>query len=211
MCVYIGLFINTEMAFQLIGIVDENRPYPSKKTLLALLANGLNYIYHRSATPVGLPTDSLYGQNQILLAAPAPDMVPPPYRWHLKEADRLRLSAQEDLKTHLPFSTSIHNLADWPALAGRVELVFYSPLFPSISKTGYAPTVPLDELARQVQAIRAKQHQDLPRLIGLGGIDATNVSQVRQAGFDGAALMGALWQNHDPVTALQQIKASISA
>lgn len=195
------------MAFQLIGIVDENRPYPSEKTLLALLANGLDYIYDRSATPEGLPTDSLYCQNRILIAAPASGMVPPTYRWHLKEADRLRLSAQGNLTTQSPFSTSIHRLEDWPALAGQVEIVLYSPLFPSISKAGYGPSIDLDSLARQVQAIRSQHHQNLPRLIGLGGIDAGNVTLVHQAGFDGAALMGALWQSPDPVATLQHIKA----
>ncbi|MCK8495055.1 thiamine phosphate synthase [Spirosoma sp. RP8] len=196
--------------FQLIGIADENRQRPSESTLLALLSGGLDYFYDRSAAAETSLKSSTNARSRTLLAAPNPGEVRAPFRWHLKEADRLRLFGNEEPLSEKPFSTSIHQLNDWPTLAGQVELVFYSPIFPSISKPGYGPTVQLGRLAQQIKLIREQHgHRALPRLIGLGGISANNVRLVHQAGFDGAALMGALWQSPNPVAALQQIRASI--
>jgi thiamine-phosphate pyrophosphorylase len=153
------------------------------------------------------PVTSAY-RSRCLVAASSPGLVDAPFRWHLKETDRQRLFLADGWPAEKPASTSIHHLSEWVELIGRVELVFYSPLFPSISKPGYGPGISLDTIARQIGAMR-DQYPVLPLLIGLGGITAGTVAQVRQAGFDGAALMGALWQTPDPVAALQKIRESV--
>ncbi|RYC71700.1 thiamine phosphate synthase [Spirosoma sordidisoli] len=192
-------------SFLLVGITDGSPQSQDIPTLAALLANGLDFLYWRSAvqeaSPDRLPPDK---QASVLLSASRPDAVRPPFRWHVKEADRQWLTGREAA----PFSTSIHHLSEWANLAGRVSMVFYSPVFASISKPGYGPSVSLDTIGRQLLALR-EQHTQLPLLIGLGGITAKNVALVRQAGFDGAALMGGLWQQPDPVGALTEIKASV--
>ncbi|WP_460939769.1 thiamine phosphate synthase [Spirosoma humi] len=192
--------------FLLIGITDGSTQSQDGQQLAALLANGLDYIYWR--TPAD-PADAMRlppaVQKALLVSAPAADDVHQPFKWHLKESDRGRLSGRSQ-----SFSTSIHQLSDWPTLAGQAELVFYSPVFASISKPGYGPTVSLDTIKSEIDSIR-QQSVQLPRLIGLGGVQANTIQLVRQAGFDGAALMGALWQASDPVDALIKIRTNLRA
>ena len=97
--------------------------------------------------------------------------------------------------------------------------MFYSPVFASISKPGYGPAVSLDLVAQQVAAIRGRQAalpqgrlpQDrLPLLIGLGGVSADNVALLQQAGFDGAALMGALWQTPNALSVVKAIRKALA-
>lgn len=191
--------------FLLIGITDGSPQSQDGKRLATLLANGLDFVYWR--TPAD-PTDALRlppaVQEALLVSASSAGDVHHPFKWHLKESDRYKLSGRSQL-----FSTSIHQLTAWPTLSGQTELVFYSPVFTSISKPGYGPTISLDTINIQIESIR-QQSVQLPRLIGLGGIQADNIRLVRQAGFDGAALMGALWQASDPVAALVEIRASLA-
>lgn len=191
--------------FLLIAITDGSPQSQDRQLLTSLLANGLDFIYWR--TPAD-PADALRLppaiQEALLVSAPSADDVHHPFKWHLKESDRYKLSDRSQ-----SFSTSIHQLIAWPTLTGRAELVFYSPVFTSISKPGYGPTLPLDTIRVQVESIR-QQSVQLPRLIGLGGIQAENIQLVRQAGFDGAALMGTLWQASDPVNVLVKTRASLT-
>lgn len=192
--------------FLLIGITDGRPQSQDGQLLNALLANGLDLIYWR--TPAD-PTNALRlppsVREALLVPASSADDVHHRFKWHLKESDRHKLSGRSQ-----SFSTSIHQLSVWPTLSGQAELVFYSPVFASISKPGYGPSIALDRIRVQIESIR-QQSVQLPRLIGLGGVQADNIQLVRQAGFDGAALMGALWQASDPVAALVQIRASLAS
>ncbi|QKZ14753.1 thiamine phosphate synthase [Spirosoma sp. KUDC1026] len=196
-------------AFRLIGITDDSALSRDGQQLDTLLANGLDYLYWRNLSDeMPLPPVATVYQDRCLVAASSPESVRSPFRWHLKEKDRQRLFAVDGLVSEKPFSTSIHHLSEWLDMAGRVEMVFYSPLLPSISKPGYGPAVSLKTVACQVAAMR-EQHPNLPLLIGLGGITAQTVAQVQQAGFDGAALMGTLWKVPDPLAALQEVRAAV--
>lgn len=190
--------------FLLIGITDGSPQSQDSQILTALLANGLDFIYWRTpanpADAIKLPASV---QEALLLPAPSFADVQPPFRWHLRESDRNKLSGHTRC-----FSTSIHQLGDWPTLSEQTEIAFYSPVFASISKPGYGPTVSLDTIREQIESLR-QQSVQLPHLVGLGGIHANNVNLVRQAGFDGAALMGALWQAPDPVEALIKIRTNL--
>lgn len=189
-----------------MGITDGSPQSQDIATTQLLLTGGLDFLYWRApADSAGLTQLPTVFQPSILLPASQGSAVPASFRWHLKDADRWSATFADGL----PFSTSIHSLSEWPRLAGQVELVLYSPLFPSISKPGYGPSSSLVVTAQEVSAIR-QQHRALPLLIGLGGIQAENVALVRGAGFDGAALMGALWQVADAVDALRQIQEVLS-
>ncbi|GAB3023106.1 thiamine phosphate synthase [Spirosoma pulveris] len=188
--------------FLLLGITDGSPQSLDIPTIQTLLTGGLDFLYWRSPADNAVLTqlpDSF--QPSILLPATRGSAVPASLRWHLKDTDRQAATFVDGF----PFSTSIHALCEWPKLAGQVDLVFYSPLFPSLSKPGYGPSSSLEVIEQEVSAIR-RRHKDLPRLIGLGGIQAENVALVRRAGFDGAALMGALWQATDAVDALKSIR-----
>lgn len=76
-------------------------------------------------------------------------------------------------------STSIHT-PESPGPAWQYLLL--GPLFDSISKKGY----------------RGKAHLFTavpPNCIAIGGIDASNITHAKAMGFQGAALLGAIWQN----------------
>jgi thiamine-phosphate pyrophosphorylase len=116
---------------------------------------------------------------------------------HFKEADRKAAKntpssePYKSLSKKLTFSTSIHQEEDLYTLEDIFDYVFISPLFESISKEGYTPRRVWDmNLIKPYLQHNAK-------LIGLGGIDASNLAQVRDWGFDGIALLGAIWQEPD--------------
>ncbi|QHV93920.1 thiamine phosphate synthase [Spirosoma endbachense] len=199
--------------FLLIGITDDSPQSQHIPTLTGLFDKGLDFLYWRTF-PFAEAMNSLFPavwQSAVLLAGDNAPAVPAPFRWHLKESNRQFFQSDEystQAQRQQPFSTSIHNLQEWPLLAGQVELVFYSPIFPSISKPGYGPSASLDTVAQQLKTIR-EESDNLPLLIGLGGIDENNVALVKQAGFDGAALMGALWQRTDPIAGFECIQTAL--
>ncbi len=105
--------------------------------------------------------------------------------WENGNGDGIRLSASlhswEEVRTVTP---------------GRLEYVFLSPLFDSISKPGY----------RGGEGLLQPPAGDSPcRLIGLGGIDARTIGQVMDHGWDGAAVLGAIWEKREG--AVERFKA----
>lgn len=104
-------------------------------------------------------------------------------------------------------STSIHSLAELP-FNREPDYVFFSPVFSSISKPGYGPVKPVEEFITSIR-MQKEKHPWL-RLIALGGINAANIVRVRDAGFDGAAMLGSIWQAPDPLKAFAAIKSVCS-
>lgn len=113
-------------------------------------------------------------------------------RLHFREESRIK-------KIFLPyesfmFSTSVHSIEDFNALGEVWHYAFLSPVFPSISKSGYGKNkTVLDDL-------KCKNNPDV-QLIGLGGIDHINYKQVFEYGADGIALLGSIWQSNHPLNA----------
>ena len=102
----------------------------------------------------------------------------------------LRNQANRD-KVHfkLSISRSCHSLED-VAESQTCDYVFLSPVFDSISKAGYKQAFTPQQLeeAKQRKAINKK-------VIALGGIKTENIPVVRQYGFGGVAVLGALWRD----------------
>ncbi|RAJ92264.1 thiamine-phosphate pyrophosphorylase [Larkinella arboricola] len=194
------------MPFLVIGVTPSAHSDNLWNLIPALFQAGLSYLYIRQPDSKELrrqlDREALQPyQAQLILPFP---VLNTGFRLHWKESARRQASPDSRA-----FSTSIHDLAHWPALAGRVETVFYSPLFPSISKPGYGPTLTLEEQANRIQALR-RSSEKLPRLIGLGGIQRDNMARVQQAGFDGAAVLGALWESPDPAQAVRELVQQIA-
>jgi thiamine-phosphate pyrophosphorylase len=102
-----------------------------------------------------------------------------------------------------------HDLASVRAALGVYDAVLFGPVFPSISKPGHGagrseldPAVRLDDL-HEARARAAKRTS----VLALGGITASRVDRCRAAGFDGVAVLGAVWSAPDPVAAYAQIRA----
>lgn len=110
---------------------------------------------------------------------------------HFSEAERISMQdshraavVQKVKANHMTMSTSVHSKEALAQIHKQFDYVFFSPVFNSISKPGYGPAT--DMSIRNIQ-IKAK-------VIGLGGVNAGNISKLKQMGYDGAAVLGAVWQ-----------------
>jgi thiamine-phosphate pyrophosphorylase len=132
-------------------------------------------------------------------------------RLHFTEADRRSaeiVQLQQLKKEGFILSTSVHQVE---AIAEQkvFDYVFLSPVFNSISKAGYAGFADT--------SFTLQKSVNQPEVIALGGIDATNIDQLKTMNFDGAAVLGAIWQEPELAIAnfktLQEtcLKNSISA
>ncbi len=83
-------------------------------------------------------------------------------------------------------SLSTHSWKEVQQYAGRVDYLFISPLFDSISKPGYRSGLDPEETFSRLA------HHD-GRVVALGGVSADTMTQVERLGFDGAAGLGAVW------------------
>ncbi|MCF0070683.1 thiamine phosphate synthase [Dyadobacter sp. CY261] len=118
---------------------------------------------------------------------------------HFTERNRLLQDHEtlEALKSKgFTLSTSLHDPADLKALSTCFDYAFVGPVFHSISKENYKAALPggfkLDRLG-------------FPgKVIALGGIDAQNLESSTNMGFDGAAVLGCIWQS--PENALKQFQ-----
>ena len=102
-------------------------------------------------------------------------------------------------------STSFHHLAELREHRRRYDYVFLSPVFDSLSKTDYPAAFSLDVLTKALAPLRSRAGYS-PQVVALGGIEAHRLELVRQAGFAGAAVLGAVWQSPDPVAAFIRLQ-----
>ncbi len=79
-------------------------------------------------------------------------------------------------------SRSLHHIDE---ISGTVyDYAFLSPVFPSISKPGYRPTLSPDEIRHAVN----------DRIFALGGVTEERLDEVKEMGFGGAAFLGSVWR-----------------
>lgn len=118
-------------------------------------------------------------------------------RLHIREDDR-KQHKQEAFITGFTLSTSVHAISTFNTLDAIWDYAFLSPVFPSISKKGYGIThTVLDDLCRRCNS-------DV-RLVGLGGINELNYTEVFTAGADAIALLGAVWNSPKPIQVFDKI------
>jgi thiamine-phosphate pyrophosphorylase len=88
----------------------------------------------------------------------------------------------------LSVSRSCHSLEEIADASAKLDYLFLSPVFDSISKTGYKRRYTPEELngARERGVIDG-------RVIALGGVTAERIPAVRRYGFGGVAVLGSLW------------------
>lgn len=116
---------------------------------------------------------------------------------HFREPDRKqflrKLKAEQEGFTQelqqsqkLTLSSSIHSLEDLKTESDYFDYVFLSPVFESISKQGYKP-----KIKWEVSTIKEEVK---PQLIALGGIEEDKILEVKKLGFEGVAVLGAVWK-----------------
>jgi thiamine-phosphate pyrophosphorylase len=125
---------------------------------------------------------------------------------HLNEENKSIYAQFENQKI---ISASFHSLEKIKENTLPYEYVFLSPIFDSISKEGYKSKFDLKSLQEELSSLRSQKQTT--KIIALGGIDAKNILRVQQAGFSGAALLGAVWQSENPVQSFSEIKSLVRA
>jgi len=106
-------------------------------------------------------------------------------------------------------SASFHNLQDLQSHRRKYDYVFLSSIFDSFSKKNYQSKFDLKEVTDILDSFK-KRKKYIPQVIALGGIEVKNINLVKQAGFAGAAVLGAIWESKDPVQAFLKLKSEIN-
>jgi thiamine-phosphate pyrophosphorylase len=101
-------------------------------------------------------------------------------------------------------SRSCHDVATVKAALGRYDSLLFGPVFPSLSKPGHGPAAEsvLCEL-RDVLSARGTAEKRT-KVFAIGGIAAQRLDACAAMGFDGAAILGAVWSAADPVAAFRE-------
>ena len=123
---------------------------------------------------------------------------------HLKEKFR----SQAELFSNKIISTGFHSFDELEQDTYPYEYVFFSPLFDSISKPGYFPKYSEESLKKYISSNRSSSTVR-PALIALGGVTVENIAKLKEMGFDGAAVLGSLWNSNDPVAYYKQLVEQI--
>ena len=121
-------------------------------------------------------------------------------RLHFTEAKRKEMSEETLIQLKVDkniLSTSIHQIESYNALPTCFDYTFFGPVFKSISKPGYTSSLKNDFV------FPVKNNH--PKVIAIGGIDATNIQQTMNMKFNGAAVLGTIWKK--PGESIQQFKA----
>lgn len=106
-------------------------------------------------------------------------------------------------KRKLTVSGSFHSVEALENIILKLDYVFLGPVYDSISKKGYSSKINLEHAA---SFLRKRRNFEV---IAIGGIDDFNIRQLRSVGFDGAALLGSLWNDTDPSAKFQTIQNAI--
>lgn len=121
-------------------------------------------------------------------------------RFHFRETDR-----QDELYksfTDKKISTSVHNIETFNELSDDWEYAFISPVFPSISKKGYGKD------SNILNAIKNRSNSNV-KLIALGGIHEKSINKVVSSRVDGMALLGAIWENDNPLQIFRRCRKNV--
>lgn len=121
--------------------------------------------------------------------------------YELADSHAVSIHLKDNGSTHsLAKSRSLHDLQSIADKVKDLDYAFLSPIFPSITKTGYvSPWIEL-ELRDALRGPRELQ------FYALGGITTGTAERALDLGFDGVVLHGTVWQSADPVQAFQSFR-----
>lgn len=160
-----------------------------------------------------------YSENEIKIFL---EQIPEKYYNRIVLHSHYHLAKEYNLKgIHVPvdfkneaskqsLSVSFHALDEVEKCENKFDYGFISPVFDSISKEGYKSKFDLKEMYDFIQTYKSLSPlgiagEGLP-LLALGGIDEDKIDIVKELGFSGIALLGAIWQNENPLEKFKRIK-----
>jgi thiamine-phosphate pyrophosphorylase len=121
-------------------------------------------------------------------------------RLHFTETNRLNTDSlvwRQLTESGFLMSTSVHSADSYSSLPAFFSYALLGPVFNSISKTGYQAAVNMNEIKLLVRREVS--------LVAIGGINHLNCRMPLQSGFNGVAVLGAVWQHESPVHAFKKI------
>ncbi len=83
-----------------------------------------------------------------------------------------------------------HSFKEIQEVPFKTDYVFLSPIFDSISKTGY------ESAFNDAEVLTAFLAQTKERVIALGGVDANRIPICKALGFKGYAMLGDIWKKY---------------
>lgn len=188
---------------KLIVISPEAEDAREHAVLAQLFADGLTTYHLRKPT---WSRDQLAVWLRSLRAEFHPRIV---LHSHHDLAGEFQVGGVHNAPTATPFaplrSHAVHSLVELRGLLDARARLLFSPVFASISKPGYGPVFDHEEL-RSVLALPRRAE-----VIALGGIDALRIPSCGALGFDGVAVLGALWQSSDPLRAFNELQNALHA
>ncbi len=162
--------------------------------LTALFDEGLATLHLRKPN-----TEPVYSERLLSL-------LPEPYRKRIVVHDHFYLKDEYGLKgIHLNsrnpeapqnykghISCSCHTCEELVENKKKFDYMFLSPVFDSISKSGYNTRFQPEELKEW-----GKKKIIDRKVFALGGVTAENIPLLKSWGFGGAVVLGALWSRFD--------------
>lgn len=196
---------------QLILISDPGRPVDEARLINSMFAEGLSLFHLRKPEhkPEELSRllsaiDPKYRDRIVLpfsLAQTMPSLFPEYRKVHFFE--QLRIETKPEYFGVLAargytLSTSVHEVATLETLPPVFTYAFLGPVFDSISKPGYA--------AMDRSSLQSLPSDRKTKVFALGGVDTHNCQEALALGFDGVAVLGAVWQHTGPLEQFKRIQ-----
>lgn len=185
-----ALEIETLSKMKLILMTTPTFFVEEHQILTALFDEGLELLHLRKPH-----TEPVYSERLLQL-------IPDTYRKQIVVHDHFYLKNEYGLKgihlnqrnPELPnnykghISCSCHNAEEILARKKMCDYVFLSPVYDSISKENYASRFSVSEL----KDLTARKVID-KKVMAMGGIDLEHIPQLKEFGFGGVVILGAIW------------------
>ncbi len=180
----------------MIRILSEEFLHPNElEILIWLLDSGLDYYHFRKKNI----------EHSILIEF----LENIPFQYKRKVVLHHPLSLNGFLYHHKSFerstvnpvhSCSTHQLTEVKEYVRYYKHIFWSPVFDSISKLGYAKNTEI-----QLNAIPKLYHK---QVIALGGVEPIKFAEIKQMGFSQIAVKGWFWNQQDYKQAWEKIQTT---
>lgn len=119
---------------------------------------------------------------------------------HFNESN---LKYSDDYK-NIHKSYSAHSFNEVLYVNEKMDYVFLSPIFDSISKADYKANFDMKEVKTFIESYKTGE-----KLVALGGVNENNIEKIIDTGFGGVALMGCLWKSSNTIDVFNQIKLKL--